>query len=89
MLLSVQVSVAAVGETVGEWLLHPLKAKAGAVLTVRLTAVEALQPVLGIAVSVPLYVPGAVPDVAVTVPQVAPAPQAPVGPLTVTPLMAE
>ena len=56
MLLSVQVSVAAVGAVVGEGLLQALNASAAcpAGFTTRLTAVDAADPVFGVAVNVPL-----------------------------------
>ncbi len=53
--------------------------------TVKLIGNEAATPVLGVAMSVPAYVPAVVPLETVTVPQVAPAAHVPVGPLTVEP----
>ena len=49
-----QVSVAGVGAVVGELLVQPLSANAAGVLTARLTAVDALAPVLAVATSVPV-----------------------------------
>ena len=53
-LLSVQVCVAAVGEVVGLMLLQPVSTIAAGVMTVRLMAVDAGEPALGVAVRVPL-----------------------------------
>ena len=53
VLLRLQLRVAAVGVVV-DVELQPLKANAGGVLTVKLTAVEAAEPTFGVAVSVPL-----------------------------------
>ena len=89
MLLSVQLNTAAVGEVVGELLVHALNARAAGVLTVKVTPVDVAEPVFGVAVSVPEYVPAPVPLVTVTVPQVALPPHAPVGPLTVEPAICE
>ena len=84
-----QVIVAGVGVVVGELLVQLLNASAGGVFTTRLTAVDVALPTLGVAVSVPEYVPALVAVVTVSVPQLALAAHAPVGPLTVAPLMAE
>ena len=57
VLLSVHANVAAVGDVVGELLLQPLRDNAGGVFaafTTRFTAVDAADPVFGVAVSVPL-----------------------------------
>ena len=89
VLLKLQLNVAAVGATVGEVLLQPVSDSAAAVFTVRFTATEPAEPEFGVAVSVPLYVPAAVPEVTVTDPQVAPPEQAPVGPATVAPGIVE
>ena len=88
VLLSVQVITAAVGVVVVV-LLQPLKDSAAGVITVKFTLVCAAEPVFGVAVSVPEYVPAPVPLVTVTVPQVALPPHAPVGPLTVEPVIGE
>ena len=82
-------SVAAVGAMVGELLVQPLKVRPGCVFTVRLTPMEAADPVLGVAVRVPLYVPAAVPVVTVTVPQALLASQVLFGPDTVAPVIVE
>ena len=83
-----QLIAAAVGVIVGVMLLQPVKAKAAGVLTTKLTAVDAAEPELGVAVNVPEYDCATVPDVTVTVPQVAPPAHAPVGPEMVAPLIA-
>jgi len=55
LLLSVQEKVAAVGAVVGDWLLQPLSESAGGDgFTTRLTEMATAEPVLGVAVSVPL-----------------------------------
>ena len=58
-------------------------------VTTKLTLVEAAVPALGVAVSVPEYVPRVIPLVTVTVPQVELPPHAPVGPATLAPAIAE
>ncbi len=92
VLVTVQLRTAAVGDVVAAPPEQD-KAKAGGVgpagFTVRLIDVDAADPVFGVADKVPLYVAGAVPEVTVTVPQVAPAAQEPVGPAMVVPAIAE
>jgi hypothetical protein len=53
VLLSVQIMTAAVG-VVGDVLEHALKDSAGGVITTRLTTAETAEPVLGVAVKLPL-----------------------------------
>ena len=72
----------------GVKLLQALIPSPGGESTTRLTLVEAADPEFGVAVSVPVWLPTGLAET-VTVPQVAPAPQTPVGPLTVAPAMEE
>jgi hypothetical protein len=93
-LLRVHVSVASEGATTGVVAVQ-LNDNAAGVKTTRLTAVDVALPEFGVAVSVPLTTAPevetapAVEAVTVTVPQVVLATQAPIGPLTVAPVMAE
>ncbi len=89
VLLTVQLMLAALGSVLGVPPEHASANDGGLGLTVRLIADDAAEPVFGVAVNVPLYVAGAVPEVTVTVPQVAPAAQEPVGPTTLAPAMDE
>ena len=87
VLLSVQLNTAAVGAKRGELLLQLLNASAaGLGLTVKETGAEPAAPAEGVATTLPLNVPYAVPELTVTVPHApTPAGQA-LGPVAVVPL---
>lgn len=83
-----QLIVASVGAAVGVILVHAVRLSPAGELTSKLIAADAADPVLGVAVTEPVTLPAAVPLVTVTMPQLAPAAQPPVGPATVAPTIA-